>query len=74
MVAVNHARRFSMPLEFAAVGGAMKSAAAAAPLASAGSNFAGGTSLAQIYALARQQAVAEVESRKWRELIQRIMQ
>jgi hypothetical protein len=71
----NHARRFSMPLEFAAVGVAgMKSAQAAAGQSTAVNNVGGGTSLAQIYAFARQQAVAEIEGRKWRELMDRIMQ
>jgi hypothetical protein len=66
-----------MPLEFAAVGqAAMRSGAAglsAAQAAGSGCGIPGGTSLSQIYALARQQAVAEVEGRKWRELMEKIM-
>lgn len=70
----NHARRFSMPLEFAAVGAGMKSGQQGLSPMSMQPNGSSGTSLSQIYAFARQQAVAEIEGRKWRELMDRIMQ
>jgi hypothetical protein len=67
-----------MPQEFGAMGqAAMRGGVAglsAAQVSGNGSSIPGGTSLSQIYALARQQAVAEVEGRKWRELIEKIMQ
>jgi hypothetical protein len=69
----NHSRRFSIPLDYSADSNGANGAQANSRLAAAAQN-PGGMSLAQIYDFARQQAMAEVEGRKWRELFERIMQ
>src|SRR5262245_50028688 len=65
-----HARRFSVPLEMAAVSPGATSALIPTSLPSPAPV---GATLAQIYDMARQQATAAIERRKWQALIERLL-